>query len=209
MDDPEKIEHYRTLAAPGEAKLKERGSLFLAFSLPIANSEEADSQLRAWRKEYHDATHVGWARRLAPPPDGEERWDDDGEPHGSTGPPILNAIRGAELWGVLVGVVRYFGGTKLGVGGLIRAYGGAAAAALEAAPVKRVLITRRLEVSVSHERASAVYAMAEKHSARLDTPHFTENGLILPMTISRSRLEPLIRDILEVTAGSADCRILP
>ena len=207
MDDATQIDAYDTLATPGETKLKDKGSVFLAFAVPVGSAEEADEQLTAWRKQYHDATHVGWARRIAPPPDGEERSDDDGEPHGSTGPPILNAIRGADLWGVLVGVVRYYGGTKLGVGGLIRAYGGAAEEALAGAKRKRIEITGTLEVEVPHERAGVVYSLADKLGAKVASPEYTTEGLILPLTLLASRIEAAMEEIREATAGRAQMRI--
>lgn len=209
MDPATQIDAYRTLKGTGEAKLKDRGSVFLAFARPVATAGEADAAVEGWRKQYHDATHVGWARRLAPPPDGEERWDDDGEPHGSTGPPILNAITGADLWGVVVGVVRYYGGTKLGVGGLVRAYGGAAAEAIAAAPVKTVEITATLEVEVSHERAGAVYALAEKLGAKVLAPEYTVEGLKLPLVLLASRAEGAVEEIREATAGRATVTVLP
>lgn len=208
MDDAAQMDAYDTLGSSGEAKLKEKGSVFLAFAVPVEDAEAADEQLAAWRKQYYDATHVGSARRLAPPPDGEERYDDDGEPHGSTGPPILNAIKGADLWGVLVGVVRYYGGTKLGVGGLIRAYGGAAEEAIAAAKRKTIEITGTIEVEVPHDRAGAVYALADKLEAKVSAPRYTEEGLILPMTLLASRVENAVAEVVEATAGRAEVRVV-
>lgn len=207
MGDPAKTDEYLTLAAPGEAKLKDRGSVFIGHAVPVASAGEADEQLDSWRRQYHDATHIGWGRRIAPPPDGEERCDDDGEPHGSTGPPILQAIQGADLWGVLVGVVRYYGGTKLGVGGLVRAYGGAAAEALEAAKVLRVVVTRRVTVDAPHDRVGAVYAVAERHGARVDPPEATVKGMTLTLHIAQSRAEHLAREIVDATAGRAEASL--
>jgi len=201
------IDSYDTLAESGTAKLKDRGSVFISLAVPVSSREDADKQLEEWRKKYYDSTHIGWARRLAPPPDGEERCDDDGEPHGSTGPPILNAIRGADLWGVLVGVVRYYGGTKLGVGGLIRAYGGAAAEGLENTKRKTIEITSTLTVSISHERAGAVYALAEKVGAKLTSPEYTTDGIVIRLTVLSSRMSYLEDQIREVTAGRAQTKI--
>ena len=200
---------YRTLAGSGEAKIREKASVFLAMAAPVASADLADELLESWRKQYHDATHIGWARRLAPPPDGEERWDDDGEPHGSTGQPILHAIRGADLWGVQVGVVRWYGGTKLGVGGLVRAYGGAAADAIAAAPVKIVTLTTTLEITLPHDRIGAVYALAEREGAQLHAPVAGAQTTTLTLDVPASRADHVAEAIREATAGRASTVVLP
>jgi len=196
-------DQYLTLACPGEAVLKEKGSQFLAHVYPISSADDADELLAALWKQYHDATHIGWARRLAPPPHGEEKWSDDGEPSGSTGPPILNAIKGADLWDVLAAVVRYYGGTKLGVGGLVRAYGGAAANALADTKKRTVFRTKTLSVEISHERAGAIYALADRLDVRVDTPGYTESGLLLPLIVPLSRVEEVEAAVIETSAGRA------
>jgi uncharacterized YigZ family protein len=196
-------DQYLTLACHGEAILKEKGSQFLAHVYPISSADEADSLLAQLWKLRHDATHIGWARRLAPPPHGAEKWSDDGEPNGSTGPPILSAIKGADLWGVLVCVVRYYGGTKLGVGGLVRAYGGAAAEALANTKKRTVYRTKTLNVEISHERAGAIYALADRLEVRIDTPGYTEAGLLLPLIVPLSRLDEVEAAVIETSAGRA------
>lgn len=206
MSDQTIPDEYLTLARAADARLKDKGSVFIAYAYPVRSAEHADTLLNDLRKQYHDATHIGWARRLAPPPDGEEKWSDDGEPSGSTGPPILNAIKGADLWGVFVAVVRYFGGTKLGVGGLVRAYGGAAAEAISKADKQTYIMTETLRVEVPHERAGAVYAVADRRLLIVNPPDYTEDGLILPLTVPRSQVEEVERDIIESTAGRAEVR---
>ena len=111
-----------------EGIYKDRGSKFLAFAEPIANEDEAKTRIAWYKKKYHDARHVCYAYRL-----GENLWrtKDDGEPHGTAGAPILRSIDAKKLDNILVVVVRYFGGTLLGTGGLIVAYREAAKNALE------------------------------------------------------------------------------
>ncbi len=111
-----------------EGLYKDRGSKFLAFAEHIADENEAKSRIAWYKKKYHDARHVCYAYRL-----GENLWrtKDDGEPHGTAGLPILRTIDANKLDNVLVVVVRYFGGTLLGTGGLMVAYREAAKAALE------------------------------------------------------------------------------
>jgi uncharacterized YigZ family protein len=121
---------YRTLREIAEGLYKEKGSKFIAFAVPCSSEEEAKGYLNAWRKEHHQACHVCYAYRF-----GAEkkifRASDDGEPNNSAGAPILGQIQSADLTNVLIGVVRYYGGTKLGVGGLIHAYRTAAREAID------------------------------------------------------------------------------
>ena len=115
-----------------EGIYKDRGSKFLSFAEPIANEDEAKARVVWYKKKYHDARHVCYAYRL-----GENLWrtKDDGEPHGTAGLPILRTIDAKGLDQILVVVVRYFGGTLLGTGGLMVAYREASKDALEKATI--------------------------------------------------------------------------
>ena len=121
---------YRTIASRGEGFFKDRGSKFFAFAFPVTTEEEIRQCQDELRKEYHDARHHCFAWVLGMK-EVHHRANDDGEPAHSAGDPILGQIRSLELTNVLVVVVRYFGGTKLGVAGLINAYRTAAAEALQ------------------------------------------------------------------------------
>ena len=112
-------EEKHTIASLAKGIFKDRGSKFLAFAEPIANEDEAKTRIAWYKKKYHDARHVCYAYRL-----GDNLWrtKDDGEPHGTAGMPILRSIDAQKLDNILVVVVRYFGGTLLGTGGLMVAY---------------------------------------------------------------------------------------
>lgn len=132
---------YRTIARPAEINMRERSSRFIAYAWPIKSEEEANEHLDALRKEFYDATHHCFAWRLGPT--GEDyRENDDGEPSGTAGRPILGQLRSYELTDILVVVVRYFGGTKLGVPGLISAYRESAKAVIEESRI----VTRTIDV---------------------------------------------------------------
>lgn len=123
-------DHFRIPRAAGQSLFKDRGSKFYGHSLPARDSTEALQQLEKVKQQYHDARHHCFAFRCRPE-DPEIRINDDGEPAHSAGDPIFNQIRSLEVWNIIVVVVRYFGGTKLGVSGLINAYKTAAQEALE------------------------------------------------------------------------------
>lgn len=125
---------FKTIAKPSEGIYKEKGSKFFAFAVPIKNEQEVKSYIAQKRKEHIQAVHVCSAFRI-----GADlklfRFSDDGEPSNSAGPPILGQIQAYGLTNVLIAVVRYYGGTNLGVGGLISAYRNAAKDALENAQI--------------------------------------------------------------------------
>lgn len=132
---------YYTLGGTGEGLYKEKGSKFLGFAFPVQTEEEIQENLDALRKQYHDARHYCYAFVLGT--DGAQwRANDDGEPGHSAGDPILGQIRSHNLVNTLVVVIRYFGGTKLGVSGLINAYKTAAAEALDKAPILKKMVQK-------------------------------------------------------------------
>lgn len=128
---------YYTIQKPGEGQYKEKMSRFLAFALPVKTAEEAKGVVKEYQNRYHDSRHVCWAYMLGP-----QRTDwqlnDNGEPSGTAGKPILGQINSVGLTDVVVVVVRYFGGIKLGTSGLISAYREAARLALEDAGIKEM-----------------------------------------------------------------------
>lgn len=125
---------YKTIKAPAEGLYKEKMSKFISFAHPIESAEEAKEIIKKYQKEYYDARHVCWAYML-----GRERTNflsnDNGEPSGTAGKPILGQINSFELTNILIVVIRYFGGIKLGTSGLIVAYREAAAEAIRASEI--------------------------------------------------------------------------
>lgn len=145
---------YREPAAPAESELKDRGSRFIAEVVVVRTPEDAESRIEEIRKREYDATHHCSAWRIGPHAS-QFRSNDDGEPGGSAGTPIMAQIEGRDLTNTLVVVTRYYGGTKLGVGGLIRAYGGAASDALDAAGVRTVVVRTRCTIRFDYDDTSA------------------------------------------------------
>ena len=123
---------YLTLSAPSESIIREKMSKFIALAFPVSTAEEARAVVKRVENEYHDARHVCWAYMLGAAME-EFQWSDNGEPSGTAGKPILGQIRSVGVTNVVIAVVRYFGGIKLGTSGLIQAYRESARAALDAA----------------------------------------------------------------------------
>lgn len=155
MSDPDERESgYPAPAAEARAELRDRGSRFLAVVRPAPSEDEARAVLAALEAEMPDATHHCWAARVGWPP--LERSSDAGEPSGTAGVPILQVLRGAGLSDVVAVVVRWFGGTKLGKGGLARAYAGATREAVAELPVVRRVPTVELAVELPYDRLGAL-----------------------------------------------------
>ena len=157
---------YITISTPGEAIYKEKGSKFLSFAFHIDDEDEADAIRKDFKKKYYDATHVVYAFRIGA--DGQEfRAADDGEPSGSSGLPVLNTIKSRNITNVIVLVVRYFGGTKLGIPGLIDAYSQAAGMALDAAETEERLVTEIIDVIVPYSQMNYVMRIVKENDLQI------------------------------------------
>jgi len=194
---------YRTVSKVGKAEIEIKGSRFIAHALPASTVEEAEEKIEALRQHYHDATHNCYAYRIGTGPDLVYRFDDAGEPGGTAGRPILQAIEGKGLTDVAVVVTRYFGGTKLGAGGLVRAYSTAAAAALEAAePVVRYF-EDTFRVSFPYPFYNSVQQTLDQFGARVVRSAFAEK-VTLVVAVRSSNLEDLLRALRDATAGKLE-----
>lgn len=152
---------YKSIAEPSRGLFRDNGSRFLAFAWPVESEEEVKQIVASLRKEYHDARHHCYAYRLGK--DGQFwRANDDGEPSGSAGRPILGQIDSAGLSDVLVVVVRYFGGIKLGIPGLIRAYKTSTSDALAFAQVREKIAGRWHVLRFPYSSLPAVMKMAKE-----------------------------------------------
>ncbi len=151
----EPFDAYKSIAGPSEGLFKDNGSRFIALAYPVETEEEVREIVSRLRKEYHDARHHCYAYRLGYKRD-VFRASDDGEPSGSAGRPILGQIDSLGLSDVLVVVVRYFGGIKLGIPGLIRAYKTSSADALSQAAVIEKIAARRFRLHFDYLSMNAV-----------------------------------------------------
>jgi len=147
-----------------QAEIKVRGSKFIATIDRVANADEAETVYAALRKKYYNATHNCFAWRID---DQQFRYSDDGEPSGTAGRPILQVIDGTGLKQILCTVTRYFGGTKLGTGGLIRAYSDAAAAAFEQVDYCLVIRTIALKIELKYEQEPLVRRLIDQYGGKI------------------------------------------
>jgi uncharacterized YigZ family protein len=200
-------ESFFTIAAPATGTYKEKGSKFIAFAHPVTDSEQIKTVLDGLKKHYFDASHHCYAWVL----DADKklfRAFDDGEPNHSAGDPILGQIRSRNLTDVLVVVVRYFGGTKLGVSGLIIAYKEAAAAALNTATSIEKFILRRLQIEFGYADTSLVMSLVKEFDLTIASQDFGERCVLL-VDAKIKKEAPLLTRIETLKAQRYDIQIKP
>lgn len=168
-------DHYNTIGVAGTSVFKDRGSKFLGFCFAVSTSEEALEQLENLRSRFHDARHYCFAYRVNPE-NPEVRYNDDGEPNNSAGIPIFNQLRAADLWNTLIVVVRYFGGTKLGVGGLVNAYKEAAAEAIKESRISVKYLIKTIDLRFPYPQMNEVMRMIKESEAKLIEERMTDDG---------------------------------
>ena len=168
---------FRTVSSTGQGIFKDKGSKFISFAFPVANESEVRNFLDQVRKEYFDARHHCFAWILGPEKK-HYRSFDDGEPNHSAGDPILGQIRSRDLTNVLVIVVRYFGGTKLGVSGLINAYKTVAAEALDNAGVREESVTVNVRIEYEYDATPEVMRLVKEFQLNILAEEFTDRGVM-------------------------------
>jgi len=193
---------FRTIASSSEGSYKEKGSKFLSFAFPVKNVDEINQILAQYRKQYYDARHICYAYMLGNAKN-EWRANDDGEPSGTAGRPILGQINSFELTNVLVIVVRYFGGILLGTGGLITAYKEASRDALEQASIVEQTIDEIISIEFDYLLMNEVMRIVKEMSPQILDQSF-DNMCAMKLAIRqsdaekvKSKLENIIGVIIE------------
>lgn len=195
------MECYHTVKDAGTGEITEKKSRFIADVFPVLTEEEAFAHLEEIRKKYWDARHHCWAYVIGRNP-ASERMSDDGEPAGTAGKPILEVLRGRELTDVFIVVTRYFGGTLLGTGGLVRAYGAAAAKALAHTEIITRIYGFKLKITTDYTGLGKIqYLLAQRGVKVLDTA-YTDRVEIMVL-VPESDENALRKDIMEGTNGQA------
>jgi len=157
---------YRTITASSEGMYKEKGSKFIALAFPVKTEQEVKEKLEEVRKEYHDARHHCYAYVIGFDK-AAHRYNDDGEPSGTAGRPIFGQLQSLDLTNILVIVVRYFGGTKLGVSGLITAYKTATRDALETVDIISLTVNDAYELSFEYPLMNEVMRVIKDEDLKI------------------------------------------
>lgn len=184
---------YLTVARLSEGLYKEKMSKFISFAVPVSTLDEAKEAIARYQKEYYDARHVCWAYMLGAART-EFRANDNGEPSGTAGKPILGQINSFGLTNVLIVVVRYFGGIKLGTGGLIEAYRAAAADAIRANEIIECLVEDDVRIFFEYPFMNDVMRIVKEENVAIISQYF---DLDCDMTLRQRRtMLPRLRERL-------------
>jgi uncharacterized YigZ family protein len=197
MDD-----RYYTIRALSQAETRVKGSRFLAESNPVVSVEEVQTALERIRKREYAATHHCYAYRVGLFDRMAFKYSDNGEPSGTAGRPIYDVICGHNLTNVLVVVTRYFGGIKLGTGGLVRAYTEAAKLVIEKSGIKENFITVPIKVEIEFPFYDQLVRILPKYSAKQAKADYSDR-VVLELEVRQSRVDALIVEISQLSGGKA------
>lgn len=190
---------FVTLKQDAHHREEVKGSIFLAYGSRADTPEQAAAFLQTLQTRHPDATHLCWAHRIGD----QYRFSDGGEPGGTAGQPILRAIEGQGLDHVVVGVIRYFGGTKLGAGGLARAYGGTAAEALRTAERHEEKPRTKILVEVSFEHLGSLHRLLSTFAMENRAEEYTESGIRIRGSLPAHELDRFRSELRDATRGQA------
>ena len=188
------MDSYLTIKEQAEGQYSEKRSKFLAFAFPVSTVEEVKALLAEYQKKYYDARHVCYAYMLGPERT-EFRANDNGEPSGTAGKPILGQINSNNLTNILILVVRYFGGIKLGTSGLIVAYRAAAAEAIAAATVIEKTVDENIEIAFEFPMMNSVMRIVKEESPDIVAQGY-DTDCTMTLRIRRDAM-PRLRSRLE------------
>jgi len=199
------MEGYTTVKQYGTAEYEDRKSVFIGEALPVSSEAEALEFLASVKKKYPDARHHVYAYVLRD--NSIMRFSDDSEPQGTAGMPVLDVIRKRGCTDVIIVVTRYFGGTLLGTGGLVRAYTAAAVGALESAEIIRYDIYSTVSIEIGYPDYSRITTALSERGFRVEDTDFSEKVTVLG-TLPKTELEALVASLTEITSGRAGIEIL-
>ena len=187
---------YKTINTPSEGLFRDKGSKFIAYAYPITSDDDLKSIIQKLRSEHPKARHFCWALRLSPDR-GVFRIQDDGEPSGTAGRPILNTLLSADLTNILIVVVRYFGGTLLGVPGLINAYKSAAVDAIHQATVIEKTTNDIYQIGFDYLLMNDVMRLMKDHNLTIIDQKF-DNNCSIKMEIRKANLNTVLEKLNKI-----------
>jgi len=194
------IDEFKTIAANAESEIKVKGSRFIAFAAPVLSRQEAEKIYAQRAKLFSDATHNCYGYRVGCGDQSEWRLSDDGEPAGTAGKPIIQVIDSNALTNVIVIVTRYFGGSKLGIGGLKRAYSGAAAQVLNSCSITTQYVTVEFDINFPYHLTNAVMREISSYKGEIVAAAYQAETK-LAVRIRKSYADAFRSALRDTTAG--------
>jgi uncharacterized YigZ family protein len=185
----------------GPSEFKEKGSKFISYLFPCDNTEEADKIINRLRKEFHDATHVCYSYRIGHGKEELFRVNDDGEPAYTAGKPIYQEIVRKDLFNVLLTVIRYFGGVKLGKGGLQRAYSLAARDVIDISDIITIHIKKEINISLPFNFIGEIINIINRLDIKIVSQEYKSEGVSMFLAVPVGKVEQFRATVIEKSAG--------
>ncbi|MCH7782755.1 YigZ family protein [candidate division KSB1 bacterium] len=205
MKNNKKLDSYLSIDKEVKNEITVRKSRFIAYINPVTAKETAEEYLKNLRETYRDATHHCYAYVISGDSGETTRSNDDGEPAGTAGKPILNVLQGNNLSNVICVVVRYFGGTKLGMGGLTHAYADAVKSAVEEAKIVTRYLTGTVKLVFSYDATGAVERLFSTFDVTVTERQFGEKNTAV-CSIRLSRFDEFLVQFRDVTSGKGEIK---
>jgi uncharacterized YigZ family protein len=193
---------YFTIWKPAHYEMKIKGSRFLSESEIVTSPDEVQTVLEKIRKREHAATHHCYAYRLGLFEKTRFKYSDDGEPSGTAGSPIFDVIRGHKLTNILVVVTRYFGGTKLGTGGLVKAYSDAVRQVIELSGIRKCYLTESFNIEMDFSSYDLITKLLPRFDANKINATFSD-CVLLELEVRKSKADLLLAEITKLSSGNA------
>lgn len=197
---------YNIIKSPGEGEYIDKKSRFIGYACPIAGEEEALAIIDQIKRRYWDARHNCYAYVT-----GERgdilRFSDDGEPGGTAGRPILDVITGAGLRDALIVVTRYFGGTLLGTGGLVRAYTESSKLAIESADIRQMVFASKIQITADYTAVGKLQYFFAQQNIVIDDTQYTD-AVSMIVNVEQTRVTDICDNLTQLTAGKGEINIL-
>ncbi|MDO5028386.1 MAG: YigZ family protein [Bacillota bacterium] len=197
---------YRSILKNGQDQFEEKKSIFIGYSFPVENEDQALDLIAKIKEKHKDATHNCWAYVLGPKKM-IQRFDDDGEPSGTAGLPILEVIKREDLTNIVLVVTRYFGGTLLGSGGLIRAYSKGAKIAIDAGQIVDMAPYKLMAYNYDYVHHGKIMNLIETQGYKLIEAIYTDK-VEIHLLLAKKRVDNLSKSLLNITSGQLTSRLL-
>ena len=190
-----------TLSSKSEGRYNEKGSTFSALAIPVSDVAEVKINLQQLKEQYPDASHICYGYRIKVNNQLDEFATDGGEPKGSSGIPIINVLERQHLVNVVIFVIRYFGGSKLGIPGLIHAYGRAAENAIEPGNLKKWILYQQISICYNYDLQKKVDSLLQQFAINIIKIEFGES-IKTDMEVEVEKTEALAQDLREISNGA-------
>ena len=190
-----------TLSSKFEGKYNEKGSIFSALAIPVSDVVEVKTNLHQLKEQFPDASHICYGYRIKERGRLDEFATDAGEPKGSSGLPILNVLKQNQIVDAVIFIVRYFGGSKLGIPGLINAYGTAAERTIENAKVKKWITLERISFIYNYDLQNKVHSVLQKFKVKIINTNFGAS-IQVNLEVEVEKTEALAQELSEISNGA-------